>query len=49
MHRNHGIDYDIAVLTNITQDHLDLHKTMQNYAQTKLKLFKSLITSRRKK
>ncbi len=49
MHRNRGIDYDIAVLTNITQDHLDLHKTMQNYAQTKLKLFKSLIISRRKK
>lgn len=47
--RNRWIDYDIAVLTNITQDHLDLHGTMQNYVQTKLKLFKNLITSRRKK
>lgn len=45
--RNRWIDYDIAVLTNITQDHLDLHKTMQNYVQTKLKLFKNLITSKR--
>ena len=42
------IDYDIAVLTNITQDHLDLHRTMDNYVKTKLKLFKSLITSNRK-
>jgi UDP-N-acetylmuramoylalanine-D-glutamate ligase len=49
MHRNWGLEYDIAVLTNITQDHLDLHKTMQKYAETKLKLFKSLIISKRKK
>ncbi|MDD5769883.1 MAG: UDP-N-acetylmuramoyl-L-alanyl-D-glutamate--2,6-diaminopimelate ligase [Candidatus Gracilibacteria bacterium] len=48
MHRNWGIDYDIAVLTNITRDHLDLHKTMDNYVRTKLKLFKSLISSERK-
>lgn len=48
MHRNRGIDYDIAVLTNITQDHLDLHHTMDNYVQTKLKLFKSLISAKRK-
>jgi UDP-N-acetylmuramoyl-L-alanyl-D-glutamate--2,6-diaminopimelate ligase len=40
MQRNWGINYDIAVLTNITQDHLDLHKTMERYVQTKLKLFK---------
>jgi UDP-N-acetylmuramoyl-L-alanyl-D-glutamate--2,6-diaminopimelate ligase len=48
MNRNWGINYDIAVLTNITQDHLDLHKTMEKYVQTKLRLFKWLITSRRK-
>lgn len=48
MYRNWGIDYDIAVLTNITQDHLDLHRTMDAYVQTKLKLFKGLITSYRK-
>jgi UDP-N-acetylmuramoyl-L-alanyl-D-glutamate--2,6-diaminopimelate ligase len=40
MNRNWGINYDIAVLTNITQDHLDLHKTMEKYVQTKLRLFK---------
>jgi|TARA_Y100001960_G_C14670473_1_gene825703 UDP-N-acetylmuramyl tripeptide synthase len=48
MHRNWGINYDIAVLTNITQDHLDLHKTMNDYVNTKLKLFQNLILSRRK-
>lgn len=48
MNRIWGIDYDIAVLTNITQDHLDLHHTMDNYVRTKLKLFKWLISSRRK-
>ncbi|MGE4443438.1 MAG: UDP-N-acetylmuramoyl-L-alanyl-D-glutamate--2,6-diaminopimelate ligase [Candidatus Altimarinota bacterium] len=49
MNRIWGIDYDIAVLTNITQDHLDLHHTMDNYVRTKLKLFKGLISSTRKK
>lgn len=48
MNRTWWIDYDIAVLTNITQDHLDLHKTMENYVRTKLKLFKWLISSSRK-
>lgn len=46
--RNYGIDYDVAVLTNISQDHLDLHKTMDNYAETKLQLFKNLVKYRRK-
>lgn len=46
--RNYGIDYDVAVLTNISQDHLDLHHTMDNYAATKLQLFKNLVKYRRK-
>ncbi|EKD29957.1 MAG: hypothetical protein ACD_78C00200G0002 [uncultured bacterium (gcode 4)] len=46
--RNYGIDYDVAVLTNISQDHLDLHRTMDNYAATKLLLFKNLVNFRRK-
>ncbi len=49
MSRNYGLNYDIAVLTNITQDHLDLHKNMENYVNTKLELFKKLITYKRKK
>jgi len=42
------IEYDIAVLTNISQDHLDLHRNMDNYVKTKLKLFKNLISNARK-
>lgn len=48
MSRVWGLQYDIAVLTNITQDHLDLHRTMDDYVKTKLKLFKDLITFKRK-
>ncbi len=38
-HRLVGCDFDVAVFTNLTQDHLDYHKTMENYLQTKLRLF----------
>ncbi len=37
--RVHGVVYDAAVFTNLTQDHLDFHKTIENYRNTKLKLF----------
>jgi UDP-N-acetylmuramoyl-L-alanyl-D-glutamate--2,6-diaminopimelate ligase len=37
-----GIDFKIAVLTNITGDHLDYHKTMEDYAASKKRLFESL-------
>lgn len=46
--RNYGIDYDVAVLTNIAQDHLDLHHTMDEYVATKARLFKNLVNYRRK-
>lgn len=48
MYRNWGIDYDICVLTNITQDHLDLHRTMDDYVNTKLKIFRKLMFYKRK-
>ncbi|MFC1771503.1 Mur ligase family protein [Candidatus Margulisiibacteriota bacterium] len=32
-----GIDFDIKALTNITQDHLDYHKTLEEYKKTKLR------------
>lgn len=48
MSRVRGINYDIVALTNITQDHLDLHKTMEDYVNTKLQIFKNLITYKRK-
>ena len=31
-----GIDFDIKILTNITQDHLDYHETFERYEKTKL-------------
>lgn len=34
---------NIAALTNITQDHLDYHKNLENYREVKLKLFKNFL------
>lgn len=39
-HRDWGIPYSVAVLTNITHEHLDYHGTFERYVQAKLKLFK---------
>lgn len=36
------LNFDYAIYTNLTQDHLDFHKTMANYALAKQKLFKKL-------
>ncbi|WP_435382658.1 UDP-N-acetylmuramoyl-L-alanyl-D-glutamate--2,6-diaminopimelate ligase [Bacillus altitudinis] len=40
--RVHGCDYDIAVFTNLTQDHLDYHNTMEEYKHAKSLLFSQL-------
>lgn len=37
-----GIEFDTAVFTNLTQDHLDYHKTLENYKLAKAKLFEIL-------
>jgi UDP-N-acetylmuramoyl-L-alanyl-D-glutamate--2,6-diaminopimelate ligase len=34
-----GVDYDTAVMTNVTREHLDYHKTMEEYRMAKYKLF----------
>jgi UDP-N-acetylmuramoyl-L-alanyl-D-glutamate--2,6-diaminopimelate ligase/murE/murF fusion protein len=34
-----GIEFDTAVFTNLTQDHLDYHKTLENYKLAKARLF----------
>lgn len=39
LHRVAGITYDVGVFTNLTRDHLDYHKTMENYFLAKKKLF----------
>lgn len=38
--RLRGVPIYAAVMTNLTQDHIDYHKTMDNYAAAKAKLFK---------
>jgi UDP-N-acetylmuramoyl-L-alanyl-D-glutamate--2,6-diaminopimelate ligase len=35
-----GIRYEIGIITNITHEHLDYHRTFEDYAKTKLKLLK---------
>ncbi len=35
-----GVPFQMAVMTNISQDHLDYHKTMENYINAKVKLFR---------
>tara|TARA_B100000579_G_C22848938_1_gene866102 strand:+ start:3103 stop:4542 length:1440 start_codon:yes stop_codon:yes gene_type:complete len=42
LHRVDDIDVNIAIFTNLTVDHLDFHGNMENYFNTKLKLFKKL-------
>ncbi len=37
-----GLDFDGALFTNLTRDHLDYHKTFDNYRDTKKRLFDSL-------
>jgi len=36
------LDFRVAVFTNLSQDHLDFHRTMDNYKKAKMKLFESL-------
>ena len=43
------IEWDVAVFTNLTQDHLDYHGTMENYFDAKAKLFDRLAAQQKKK
>ncbi len=40
--RVEGLEFQTAVFTNLTRDHLDYHKTMENYFQVKSRLFSGL-------
>ena len=42
LRRVESVDFDAAVFTNLTHDHLDFHGTMERYFAAKLKLFTSL-------
>jgi UDP-N-acetylmuramoyl-L-alanyl-D-glutamate--2,6-diaminopimelate ligase len=47
--RTRGLDWEVAVFTNLTQDHLDYHGTMENYFAAKAKLFEQLGQQEKKK
>ncbi|WP_462324634.1 UDP-N-acetylmuramoyl-L-alanyl-D-glutamate--2,6-diaminopimelate ligase [Desulfoplanes sp.] len=40
-----GISFDVAVFTNLTQDHLDYHRDMESYFQAKARLFQPTDTA----
>jgi UDP-N-acetylmuramoyl-L-alanyl-D-glutamate--2,6-diaminopimelate ligase len=45
-HRCDELDYEVAVFSNLTRDHLDYHKTMENYWYAKQRLFDGRLGSR---
>lgn len=40
-HRMDAITFDVAIFTNLTQDHLDFHHTMEEYFEAKARLFEA--------
>lgn len=46
--RHIGIEYDLAVFTNLTPEHIEAHGGFENYKRAKLKLFESLMDHKRK-
>ncbi|MFH1866608.1 MAG: UDP-N-acetylmuramoyl-L-alanyl-D-glutamate--2,6-diaminopimelate ligase, partial [Patescibacteria group bacterium] len=46
--RHLGINYDAAIFTNLTPEHLETHGSWENYVEAKLKLWASLGRSRKK-
>lgn len=40
-----GIDWDVALFTNLTRDHLDMHGTIEAYSAAKFRLFAELLPS----
>jgi UDP-N-acetylmuramoyl-L-alanyl-D-glutamate--2,6-diaminopimelate ligase len=47
--RVRGVEFDVAVFTNLTQDHLDYHKTMEAYFDAKALLFTNAAAQKKKK
>jgi UDP-N-acetylmuramoyl-L-alanyl-D-glutamate--2,6-diaminopimelate ligase len=44
-----GCEYDIGILTNVTHEHLDYHKSLEAYRQAKFRLFSNLAVTKPKK
>ncbi|HEX5132405.1 MAG TPA: UDP-N-acetylmuramoyl-L-alanyl-D-glutamate--2,6-diaminopimelate ligase [Candidatus Krumholzibacteria bacterium] len=48
-HRTWGLDFEVGILTNVTHDHLDFHKTMSDYKAAKAEFCYSLAATGRRK
>jgi UDP-N-acetylmuramyl-tripeptide synthetase len=48
-HRVWGLDFNVGILTNVTHDHLDFHKTMEDYKAAKAEFVHSLVAAGRHK
>ena len=46
--RVRGVEFDVAIFTNLTQDHLDYHRTMEMYFEAKTRLFSGLLEQKKK-
>ncbi|RKD32443.1 Mur ligase family protein [Thermohalobacter berrensis] len=42
LYRTYGLEFDVAIHTNIKMDHINFHKTLEDYIKTKKMLFDSL-------
>ncbi|MBL7671934.1 MAG: UDP-N-acetylmuramoyl-L-alanyl-D-glutamate--2,6-diaminopimelate ligase [Bdellovibrionaceae bacterium] len=46
--RADGVSFDVGVFTNLTQDHLDYHDSMENYFSTKVRFFTEILSGSQK-
>ena len=47
--RVRGVEFDVGVFTNLKQDHLDYHVTMENYFEAKSRMFSNLVAQTKKR
>jgi UDP-N-acetylmuramoyl-L-alanyl-D-glutamate--2,6-diaminopimelate ligase len=48
-HRTWGLDFNVGILTNVTHDHLDYHKTIEDYQSAKKEFCDALASTERRK
>lgn len=47
LERTAGTEFDVAIFTNLTHDHLDFHKDLEEYLEAKTRLFRALNSGER--